>query len=377
MWSSCYCRRCSRWFESTIFTSGSARSASTSPGRCGSLRGELLDGGSPYPSATDAASLTAGNPSVYPPLPIELASPLARLGFDTSLAIWMVVLVFAVVAALWAVGVRDWRCYSLALLSPPVVEGLFLANVTLFLMLPIALAWRWRVHAIKAGATVGAAIAIKPVLLPLVGWFLLTRRVRAAAISAAAAVSLIVVPWAAIGFDGMREYPRLLDRLEAVYGPGSLSVPAALSWLGTGQTARHLICLGTAVVLAAIAIGVRHRENGDLAAFSIMVGASIVASPIVWPHYLALLLVPLAIAWPRAGLPWLLPYALALIVSIDERSLLASCFALLVLATALLPALGRASKDLARGDVLVSTARGRATGRSPRSLSTMSPWRRL
>ena len=148
----------------------------------------LLDGGSPYPSATDAASLTAGNPSVYPPLPIELASPLARLGFDTSLAIWMVVLVFAVVAALWAVGVRDWRCYSLALLSPPVVEGLFLANVTLFLMLPIALAWRWRVHAIKAGATVGAAIAIKPVLLPLVGWFLLTRRVRAAAISAAAAV---------------------------------------------------------------------------------------------------------------------------------------------------------------------------------------------
>ena len=330
----------------------------------------LLDGGSPYPSATDAASLTAGNPSVYPPLPIELASPLARLGFDTSLAIWMVVLVFAVVAALWAVGVRDWRCYSLALLSPPVVEGLFLANVTLFLMLPIALAWRWRVHAIKAGATVGAAIAIKPVLLPLVGWFLLTRRVRAAAISAAAAVSLIVVPWAAIGFDGMREYPAAPRSSRGGVRAG-LSVRArgsVMAWDGTDGTAPHLPRHRGCP--CRIAIGVRHRENGDLAAFSIMVGASIVASPIVWPHYLALLLVPLAIAWPRAGLPWLLPYALALIVSIDERSLLASCFALLVLVTALLPALGRASKDLARGDVLVSTARGRATGRSPRSLST-------
>ena len=269
-------------------------------------------------------------------------------------------------------------CYSLALLSPPVVEGLFLANVTLFLMLPIALAWRWRVHAIKAGATVGAAIAIKPVLLPLVGWFLLTRRVRAAAISAAAAVSLIVVPWAAIGFDGMREYPRLLDRLEAVYGPGSLSVPAALSWLGTGQTARHLDLP-------------RHRgcpcrdrdrrpSSRERRPRCVLDHGRRVDSR------LSDRLAPLPRAPPRPTRNRVATRRLALVtpvragvdrLDLTKRSLLASCFALLVLATALLPALGRASKDLARGDVLVSTARGRATGRSPRSLSTVSPWRRL
>jgi hypothetical protein len=338
---------------------------------------KVLDGVSPYPSATDAASLASGNPSVYPPLPIELASPLAKLGFDASLAIWTCILIVAVVAALWIVGLRDWRCYSLALLCPPVVEGLFLGNLTLFLMLPIAIAWRWRAHAVKAGATVGVAIAIKPVLLPLVGWFVLTRRLRAAAFAATAGILLIVVPWAVIGFDGFREYPRLLDRLEAVYGPASLSPPAALSWLATGQTARQVVCLGAAACLFAIAIVARRSKNGDLAAFSLMVAASVVAIPIVWPHYLALLLVPLAIARQRAGLPWLLPYALALIVSIDDRSLKASCFAMLVLSMALLPALRRAPTDLARGNGVVAPKHGRATGQSTRSLSTSTRWQRL
>lgn len=81
--------------------------------------GRLLDGAGPYPSATDTVSLASGNPSVYPPLPIVLATPVARLGFDAAFVMWTIVLVAAVVASLWLVGIRDWRCHSLALLSPP------------------------------------------------------------------------------------------------------------------------------------------------------------------------------------------------------------------------------------------------------------------
>jgi hypothetical protein len=168
---------------------------------------------------------------------------------------------------------------------------------------------------------------------------------------------LSVASWAVLGFDGLRAYPRLLDRLEAVYGPGSASLPAAFSWVATGQTARQVVCLLAALVLIAVAVALRGRENGDLGVYSVMVGASILVSPIVWPHYLALLVVPLAVAFPRAGLPWLAPYALALIVSIGDRAILAGSFALLVLVMALLPVSGWATASLAGGGRRRSAAR--------------------
>ena len=236
---------------------------------------------------------------------------------------------------------RDWRCHALALLSPPVVEGLFFGNITLLLMLPLAAAWRWRAHAVKAGLAVAAAVAVKPVFVPLLVWLLLTRRRLAAAVAAAGAVALIVLPWAAIGFDGLREYPRLLDRLEATYGPGTDTLPAALSWLVSGHTARQVVCLAAALTLVAVAARLRRRPDGDLCVFAAMVGASVVAAPIVWPHYLALLLVPLAVARPRVAAAWALPYALPVVLAIDGRVLRASCFILLALAMTAVPLLHR------------------------------------
>jgi glycosyl transferase family 87 len=293
---------------------------------------QILDGRSPYPSANDVASLVSGNPSVYPPLPIELATPLARLGFDAAFACWVTLLALAVVAALWLVGVRDWRCYSLTLLSPPVVEGLFFGNVTLVLVLLLACAWRWRARWTRSGLAVAAATAVKPLLAPLLVWLLLTRRFRAAAFSAAACVALLLVPWALIGFDGLREYPRLLDRLDDAYGPGTDSLPSALAWLGSADTTRRVVCLAAAAILVALAYRIRTRPDGDLCVFATMIGLSVVAAPIVWPHYLALLLVPLAIRCPRAGWAWALPYALPLVLAIDARQLRAAAFVALVCA---------------------------------------------
>ena len=302
--------------------------------------GRVLDGASPYPG-TAGETIASGKPSVYPPLPITMAIPLVRLGFDAALTIWLLVLVASVVGALLLVGVRDWRCHSLALLCPPVVEGLFFGNITLLLMLPLAAAWRWRAHAVKAGLAVAAAVAVKPVFVPLLVWLLLTRRRLAAAVAAIGGVALIVLPWAAIGFDGLRGYPRLLDRLEATYGPGTDTLPAALSWLVAGHTARQVVCLAAALALVAVAARLRRSPDGDLCVFAAMVGASVVAAPIVWPHYLALLLVPLAVARPRAAAAWALPYALPLVLAIDGRALRASCFILLALAMTAVPLLHR------------------------------------
>jgi hypothetical protein len=66
--------------------------------------------------------------------------------------------------------------------------------------------------------------------------------------------------------------------------------------------------------------------------FAILTAACVVATPMVWPHYVALLLVPLAIARPRVDGMWFLPYALWPILAIDDRVVRASMFLALALA---------------------------------------------
>ena len=81
-----------------------------------------------------------------------------------------------------------------------------------------------------------------------------------------------------------------------------------------------------------LAVRLRAGPDGDLRVFAVLIGASVLASPMVWPHYVALLLVPLAIARPRMSGAWILGYALWPILAIDDRVLRASTFLLLTLA---------------------------------------------
>ena len=139
-----------------------------------------LDGLPIYPEPTRIA-VEIGNPSVYPPLFILLLSPLVALPLQVAAWVWLGVLAASAGAALWIVGVRDWRCYVLAVSSPVVLQGLMLGNLTVFLVLLTALAWRYRDRAIAAGLALGTAVAGKLFVWPLLIWLVLTKRYRAAA----------------------------------------------------------------------------------------------------------------------------------------------------------------------------------------------------
>jgi hypothetical protein len=60
-----------------------------------------------------------------------------------------------------------------------------------------------------------------------------------------------------------------------------------------------------------------------------MVGAAAITPPVAWPHYIAFLLIPIAIASPTLNWLWWPPYALVPILAIDDRILRASVFVLL------------------------------------------------
>ena len=57
------------------------------------------------------------------------------------------------------------------------------------------------------------------------------------------------------------------------------------------------------------ALAVARRKDGDRRSFLVALGAGLVASPILWMHYLVLLVVPVALYRPRFGAAWFVPLA--------------------------------------------------------------------
>ena len=97
-----------------------------------------------------------GNPAVYPPVFIVASVPLALLPVTAAAWLWFCVLGACVVGAMWILGVRDWRCHVLAVTSPVTIHGLFYGNLTIVMVLLVALGWRFREHAAFGVSALGA-----------------------------------------------------------------------------------------------------------------------------------------------------------------------------------------------------------------------------
>jgi glycosyl transferase family 87 len=280
----------------------------------------VVYGGPIYAEPTRDA-VVIGNPSVYPPLFILLAIPLGLLPATAAAWVWMLILATCVGVALWIVGLRDRRLLLLAILSPVVGQGLFFGNLTLALMLPIALAWRYRERPWLGGSALAVAIAAKLFAWPLVFWLLFTRRFKAAAISVVLAIALVMVPWAAIGFEGFADYPALLRAVQEVYATISLSLSTSLAGLGVPTSLAVTLAGFAGIVLVGLAWWLSGRADGDRRAFAAVIGACIVASPIVWQNYTALLFIPIAITWPRVHPAWFFGYAVWLAALLPKPTL--------------------------------------------------------
>ncbi|HXG75242.1 MAG TPA: glycosyltransferase 87 family protein [Gaiellaceae bacterium] len=268
----------------------------------------ILAGDSPYP-ALDDPILEEQKGYVYPPQVVVAFLPLAWLPVDVAALLAAIGLVALVVLTLRALDVEDVRCYAAAFLWMPTTSGILLGNVSLALALALALAWRWRDDARRAGAALGIAVSAKLLLWPLLVWTAATRRVRATATAVAAGVAVTAAAWAAIGFAGLVDYPDLLRRLSDIQAENSYSFVGVAATLGLGETVGHAVVLGVGAALLAGCVSFARRGD-DVRSFTCAVAATLALSPIVWLHYLVLLLVPLAIARPRFSPLWLLPVLL-------------------------------------------------------------------
>ncbi len=272
----------------------------------------VLHGHSPYPSPAVVARATSPTIHhqffVYPPLLAVLLVPLAALPFAAAAAVNTVLVLACVAGGLRLLGVTDWRCYTVALTTIPVLSSIRLGAISPFLMLAAALAWRYRDRWAIAGSVVGLAVVAKLFVWPLIVWLLLTRRFKAAAVSTMGAAAVTLVAWAVIGFRGLTGYASLLHnltRIESVWGYSLVALADRLhlpdpqtSWLAFGVPI-------AVILLGSCFVGARADET-DRRLFVVTLGLAILLTPILWLHYLTLLLVPVALSRRRFGPEWVL-----------------------------------------------------------------------
>ena len=287
---------------------------------------DVLAGRNPYSSSAGIGPTRS--PYAFPPVLALAVAPLAALPeravHDTFVpgVLFSLVLLAATAGSLLLLGVSDWRCYPLALVSPLVAEPVEYGAVGPILLLLTALAWRFRDRVAAAGSSLGGAAVLKLFLAPLLLWLLFTRRVRAALLGVAFAVALGFGSWALIAFRGLHGYPHLLRTLMDVEAKKSYSAFAVLRTLGLPGAAADAVVIVVGLALLALAaraarspsLGRLEQDRGSLI---LTLAAALVLTPILWLHYLVLLLLPIALTRPRLSPLWLVPLAFAVFEALD------------------------------------------------------------
>jgi alpha-1,2-mannosyltransferase len=203
------------------------------------------------------------------------------------------------VAALRVCGVTDRRCYIAVLLAIPVLQTIGLGTIEPLLVLALALAWRYRDRGLLGTVPLGFAIAAKLFLWPVVLWLVVTGRIRRSVETVAAALGMLFVPWALLGFHELTSYPHMLQLL--------VKTEQATSWAFpfSGLFGANVLAADLATVV--ILVAVSRSGDGDRRAFSVSVLACLLVSPLVWLHYYVVLVVPIALASRRFSPVWLVP----------------------------------------------------------------------
>ena len=253
----------------------------------------VLDGRSPYPHLPLTASIRHDHPFVYPLPAAWLYVPFALIDYWLSAWLYAGLSIGALFLALWWLEVRSITVFALVLSSSVVISGLTLGTIDAFLLLGVAALVRFRDRPWVAGLTFAVLVALKPLMLPLVVYLVVTGRRRALAAAAAGGATLIAAALAA-DFSTVG-YARLLHQLtlrEALHSDSL--VHRLVVWTGASLNAATVaVALAGGVLLAStLILGLRWRLD-HRAVLAVSVGGALLVSPIVWPHYVLLCWAPL------------------------------------------------------------------------------------
>lgn len=261
----------------------------------------------------------------HPPTASLFFFPISFLQYETFSIVWMALELWGLVAGVYLLG-RGAGCrlgagltalLSLALVAwPPVYTDLYWGQTALIQLPLVAGAW-WALRErsdLLAGVLVGLTLIVKPFAWPLLLLLLFRRQWSAVAGCAAAVAAAVAVTLVQFGAESYVTYLtdtlprvnsqwrgslanislnslpwRVFDGTTSVAG-GSQVTPPLLANPALAQILSLLI--PAFVLIAALVPAVRLPRPG--LGFGLVLGASVLASPISWSHYIVLMLVGIA-----------------------------------------------------------------------------------
>lgn len=307
----------------------------------------LLRGQDPYAPFAACGDL---HHSPHPPLALLLLVPLAVFPVGVTALLWDLLMLAALGGALWLIWQElrptidaRWLALGLAGLAlwTPLLDTWLEAQIGPLVLLLLVLAWRARRHGQPWAAgiwlAVGTLIRLYPVLLFLYPLLRREWRVAGGGLAAGVGITLLTLP-----FTHPSAYLTYFTR-EA---PGStaewINDAHNVSWRGwlaqvfVGNNTIHpiwhapgivtpLFVLGILAVLGLvlwagwIARATRLGSQADDLAWLLVIPAMLLISPLAWPHYFDILLLPWLVAanalWQQGrwgATAWFLVLAVAL-----------------------------------------------------------------
>lgn len=284
----------------------------------------LLAGQDVYAPFTACGNL---HHSPHPPLALLILVPLAVLPIGAAALVWDLLMLVALVTALWMIW-RElgthldprWLAVGLVILATwsPLQNTWLEAQVGPLSLLLLTLAWRARRHNEPWQAGIWLAVATLLRLYPvlLFAYPLLRREWRVAGGGLAAGLGLTVLT---LPFTGLADYVAYITREAPGASAEWINDAHNVSWRGwlgqlfTGSNTIHPVVAAPWLVTPLFVLGVvavlgfllwrgwhsRHVPLGsasDDSAWLLAIPAMLFISPLAWPHYFVIMLLPVLVA---------------------------------------------------------------------------------
>ena len=237
-----------------------------------------------------------------------------------ELSIWLCLGWIGIVNPRLRIGLTAAACLA-AIWLDPVSSTLLLGQVNLILMVMVLVdvglpdGNRWK------GIGVGVAASFKLLAGFFILYFLVTRRLRAAAVAAATFAATVAAGFVALPSDSITYWGGKVFDISRVGDPQNPRSQSLLSllvrWMHTNQGIRPAwAVLSLVIVVAALAVTVWADRKGDqLLAVCTSAAATLLISPITWQHHwvwvVPVLLWAARQAWTSRSLPLLIAAAVA------------------------------------------------------------------
>jgi hypothetical protein len=190
----------------------------------------------------------------------------------------------------------SWRIrlvtFAVAAWCAPILVDLNLGNVSLIVTFAAVVGWRWLDRPL-GGIAVGASLMLRPTMGLVWGWWLLRGLWRPIAWGLAAVAVLFVVSLPFVGISGWTDYLVVVRNVANVTGvPRNADLSSALVLLGVPTEAAEMgLLVGYVVALVAVIYSLRRDRE---LSYVVTAMATMLLSPLLWNHYLALLIIPAA-----------------------------------------------------------------------------------